>query len=76
MDYKELKRLIGLLKVDEDLTSYAESKLLHFINKQETKQCNINGVSSRWFKLIKILVYGIGTGIGTYIIAVYLNNGF
>jgi uncharacterized protein (DUF2344 family) len=46
------------------------------ISMQETKQCNINGVSSRWFKLIKILVYGIGTGIGTYIIAVYLNNGF
>ena len=44
MDYKELKRLIGLLKLGDDLTSYAESKLMNFIKEQETKQLNLTDV--------------------------------
>ena len=47
MDYKELKRLIGMLKLGDDLTSYAESKLMSFIKEQEAEQLNLSGVSQQ-----------------------------
>ena len=44
MNYNELKRLIGMLKLGNDLTSYAESKLMNFIKEQESKQLPIDVV--------------------------------
>jgi len=46
MNYNELKRLIGMLKLGNDLTSYAESKLMNFIKEQETEQLPIDVISS------------------------------
>ena len=48
MDYKELKRLIGMLKLGDDLTSYAKSKLMSFIKKQEAEQLILSSVSKRF----------------------------
>ena len=41
MDYKELRRLIILLNEGKDLTDWAKTKLINFVNMEETKQFDI-----------------------------------
>jgi hypothetical protein len=72
----EVQKIHHKFGVSEMANYKIEQFIENLIKEDKAEQLILSGVSSRWFKLIKILFYGIGTGIGTYIIAVYLNNGF